>query len=179
MTIRKASAQDIPAIAAIYEAVHSREEQGQAVIGWARGVYPTQATAQAALDRGDLFVQEDSGTITGAAIINQQQVECYAGGKWRYPAAETQVMVLHTLVISPAAARRGLGRQFVQFYEDYALQNGCPYLRMDTNARNVNARALYQKLGYTEADTVPCVFNGIEGVQLVLLEKYLDEVSEG
>jgi len=82
-------------------------------------------------------------------------------------------MVLHTLVISPAAARRGLGKAFVRFYEEYALQNGCPYLRMDTNARNLGARALYHKLGYEEADAVPCVFNGIEGVQLVLLEKYL------
>ena len=57
---------------------------------------------------------------------------------------------------------------------DYALENGSPYLRMDTNARNANARALYRKLGYREADIVPCVFNGIEGVQLVLLEKKLD-----
>ena len=44
---------------------------------------------------------------------------------------------------------------------------------MDTNARNVRARAMYAKLGYVEADIVPCVFNGIEGVQLVCLEKTL------
>lgn len=173
MTIRRAAQQDIPAVAAIYEAIHTREEQGQTTVGWARGIYPTQATAQAALDRGDLFVQEENGVITGAAIINQQQVDCYAGGRWRFPAEDQQVMVLHTLVISPAAARRGLGKAFVRFYEEYALQNGCPYLRMDTNARNLGARALYHKLGYEEADVVPCVFNGIEGVQLVLLEKYL------
>lgn len=175
MRIRKATQQDIPAVAAIYEAVHTQEEQGQLVIGWARDVYPTAATAQAALDRDDLFVQEENGTVTGAAVINQQQVDCYADGKWQYPAAEEQVMVLHTLVIDPRAARRGLGRQFVQFYEEYALKNGCPYLRMDTNARNANARALYQKLGYAEVDIVPCVFNGIAGVQLVLLEKHLKE----
>ena len=33
----------------------------------------------------------------------------------------------------------------------------------------------YQKLGYTEIGIVPCVFNGIDGVQLVLLEKKLGE----
>ena len=32
---------------------------------------------------------------------------------------------------------------------------------------------MYQKLGYEEIGIVPCVFNGIEGVQLVLLEKRL------
>ena len=42
---------------------------------------------------------------------------------------------------------------------------------MDTNARNEAARAMYRKLGYREIGIVPTVFNGIEGVQLVLLEK--------
>ena len=44
---------------------------------------------------------------------------------------------------------------------------------MDTNERNTAARALYRRLGYREADVVPCVFNGLEGVRLVLLEKQL------
>ena len=34
-------------------------------------------------------------------------------------------------------------------------------------------RALYRKLGYTETGIVPCDFNGIEGIRLVLLEKPL------
>ena len=46
-------------------------------------------------------------------------------------------------------------------------------LRMDTNAKNAAARRLYQKLGYAEPDIVPCIFNGIPNVQLVLLEKKL------
>ena len=46
-------------------------------------------------------------------------------------------------------------------------------LRMDTNAKNENARRFYKKLGYSEVGIVPCVFNGIDGVNLVLLEKKL------
>ena len=38
---------------------------------------------------------------------------------------------------------------------------------------NILARALYKKLGYKEIDIVPTVFNGIPGVNLVLLEKHL------
>ena len=44
---------------------------------------------------------------------------------------------------------------------------------MDTNAKNTAARTLYQKLGYRESGIVPTVFNGIAGVDLVLLEKKL------
>lgn len=82
-------------------------------------------------------------------------------------------MVLHTLVISPFHSGKGLGRAFVDFYENYALDKGCKYLRMDTNERNIAARELYKKLGFSECDIIPCSFNGINGVRLVLLEKKL------
>ena len=72
--IRKACKADIPAIAAIYDRLHDAEEAGEAEIGWVRGVYPTQGTAQAALERGDLFVMEEGGKVVGAAIHNQTQV---------------------------------------------------------------------------------------------------------
>ena len=80
-------------------------------------------------------------------------------------------MVLHTLVVRPDLAGRGYGRQFVAFYEQYARERGCPCLRLDTNERNAAARRLYAKLGYREAGIIPCVFNGIGGVNLVCLEK--------
>ena len=82
-------------------------------------------------------------------------------------------MVLHTLVIDPAAKEQGCGQAFVKFYEDYARRSGSLCLRMDTNAKNENARRFYKKLGYSEVGIVPCVFNGIDGVNLVLLEKKL------
>ena len=171
--IRKAVEADLAAVAAIYDKLHTEEEAGRATIGWIRGVYPTEDTARTALDRGDLFVQEDGGKIVGAAIINQTQVDAYCGGTWQYDAEDWEVMVLHTLVIDPDTAGRGFGKQFVAFYEDYARKNGCKVLRMDTNCRNARARAMYGRLGYREAGIVPCVFNGIEGVELVLLEKTL------
>ncbi|MBR3795829.1 MAG: GNAT family N-acetyltransferase [Clostridia bacterium] len=175
MIIRKAVAADIPFIGAIYEGIHTAEEAGQASIGWARGVYPTEATAQAALERGDLFVQENEGEIVGAAIINQIQVDVYAGAAWRYPAEDDEIMVLHTLTIAPHAARKGYGRAFVAFYEEYARKHGCRYLRMDTNERNARARTMYRALGYEEIGIAPTVFNSIPGVNLVLLEKKLED----
>ena len=178
MSIRKATRADIPAIAAIYDEIHTAEEAGLATIGWARGVYPTEETARAALARGDLFVAEANGRIVGAAIINQIQVDAYAGAAWQHDAPDDEVMVLHTLVISPQEAGKGYGKAFVAFYEEYALSHGCPYLRMDTNEKNTRARAMYKGLGYAEIGIAPCVFNGIDGVQLVLLEKRLDKAPQ-
>ena len=178
MMFRKATADDIPAIAEIYQEIHTEEEAGRTSVGWIREVYPTRNTAETSLGRGDLFVAEDSGTIVGTAIINQLQVDVYEGAAWEFPAQDCEVMVLHTLVISPRVFGKGYGKAFVKFYEDYALSQNCPYLRMDTNARNTRARAMYQKLGYKEIGIVPCVFNGIQGVQLILLEKRLKKWSK-
>ena len=175
MEIRKAAKTDLDGVERIYEAVHDAEEAGRTTVGWIRGVYPTRATATAALDRGDLFVLTQDGTILGAAVINRVQVDCYEGAPWQFDAPDDRVCVLHTLVIDPAVAGRGLGTKFVAFYEDYAKTHGCPELRMDTNARNASARRLYKRLGYREIGVVPTVFNNIPGVDLVLLEKNLEE----
>jgi ribosomal protein S18 acetylase RimI-like enzyme len=116
---------------------------------------------------------EEGGRVIGAAIINQIQVDVYDGAPWQFEASPDEVCVLHTLVISPALSGRGYGSAFVRYYEEYARTHGCAELRMDTNARNRAARGLYAKLGYKEIGVLPTVFNGIPGVQLVLLEKHL------
>ena len=171
MRFRKAEKKDIDRIAQIYERIHEEEESGAVTIGWIRDVYPVRQTALDALSRGDLFVLEEDGRAAAAAVINRVQVPCYREGAWKHEAAEDKVMVLHTLVVDPAAGGKGLGKAFVDFYEQYAAENGCTELRMDTNARNTRARRMYRKLGYEEIGVVPCVFNGIPDVQLVLLEK--------
>lgn len=169
--IRSARPEDIPAVAAIYTRIHDQEEAGLAEIGWARQIYPTAATAEAALGRGDLYVSERDGALVAAAVINRLQVPEYALARWSIRAREDEVLVLHTLVVDPLCARRGYGRDFVAFYETMAARLGCRALRMDTNARNRRARAMYARLGFTEVGIVPCEFNGIPGVSLVCLEK--------
>lgn len=173
MEFRKATKEDLQAISKIYTAIHTAEECGKVTIGWIRNVYPTDEIAEEALQRNDLFVAVDDLIVVGAAIINKQQPDAYRNGHWNYAVSEREVMVLHTLVIDPMYSGMGYGKSFVSFYEKYAISRGCHYLRMDTNAKNDNARAMYKKLGYKEIDIVPCIFNGIKDVQLVLLEKKL------
>jgi len=158
-------------VAKIYSDIHDREEAGLTTIGWIRSIYPTEETATKSVADDELYVLEVGGSIVASARINQVQDSMYADGNWEFPTSDSDVMVLHTLTVSPAEIRKGYGRQFVAFYENYARENGCSCLRMDTNERNTTARAMYKKLGYKEIGIVPCEFNGIKGVNLVLLEK--------
>lgn len=171
--IRKAISSDIDAVVKIYDEIHQAEEDGLVTVGWIRGVYPVKATAEAALDRNDLFVIEKDGVISGSGIINKIQVDVYKQAEWQYEADDDRVCVLHTLTISPRMSGMGLGGHFIDFYESYARDCGCTELRIDTNERNLTARKMYRKLGYKEIAIVPTVFNGIPDVNLVLMEKYL------
>ena len=171
MVIRKAVAADLDAVEAIYDALHTLEEAKAIKTGWIRHVYPTRKTAEAALSLGTLYVLEDEGTVRAAAKIDQEQPESYARAHWTLPAEAQAVLVLHTLVVDPAIARKGYGKAFVAFYEQEAKRRGCRVLRIDTNETNLPARRLYASLGYREVGVTPCAFNGIPDVNLVCLEK--------
>ena len=169
--IRLAREGDIDAVAEIYSHIHDGEEMGQSTVGWTRNVYPTRKTAIDALARGDMYVIELEGKVAGCAIINKTQLDGYFTANWKYKAEPDEVLVLHTLSIDPVQQGKGLGRAFVNYYEQMARESGCKVLRIDTQKKNVSARALYQKLGFIESDFLVCDFYGIDSVQLVLLEK--------
>ena len=175
MTFRKATEKDIDRIAEIYEEIHDEIEAERIVNGWVRGVYPIRLDAEESLAAGELFVEEEAGQVVAAGKINREQVDVYAQAAWEFDAPDDKVMVLHTLVVSPKAGGKGYGSAFVRFYEQYAREQGCPFLRMDTGEINRAARTLYKKLGYKEVGLVESVFNGIPGMMLVCLEKKLEE----
>ncbi len=172
--IRKAMLNDLEAVESLDREIHDAKEAGIIPVIWDRGGYPSRATALSALARDDLFVMETNGRIIGSAVINRTQDKVYAGAPWQYEVPDNQVCVLHTLMISPAEFGKGYAGQFLSFYERYALELGCPELRIDTNERNIPARTMYLRRGYRIIGTVPAdEFNGISGVSLVLLEKNL------
>ena len=173
MNFRKANINDIDAIEVIYNDIHAAEAAGEFTTGWIKGVYPTRDTALASLERDDLFVMEDEGEVRGAAVINQIQVDVYENAPWKHEADDSEVCVIHALTISPGFKGKGYGKAFVRFYEKYAVENGMPELRIDTNITNLAARGLYRSLGFEEISVEETVFNGIPGIRLIMLEKHL------
>lgn len=165
--IKKGRLSDVDKAEEIYNELF--ESEAVKCTGWIKGVYPTRDTLLKAFYDDKLYVLENDGDIVGVARIDTNQVDVYKNVKWKY---ETDTaFVLHTLVIKPSEHNKGFASKFVSFYEKLAKENGCRVLRMDTNAKNKKARALYKKLGYEEAGIVPCTFNGIPDVMLVCLEK--------
>lgn len=95
VTFRKATAADLDAVSAIYDRIHTEEEAGRTTIGWVRDIYPTRATAEAALARDDLYVELQNDAIVGTAILNHLQGDEYTGAPWQIAADGDHVLVMH------------------------------------------------------------------------------------
>lgn len=173
MKIVPATKNDIPDIVNIYDELIFIEEEGAGKTGWIRGIYPTKDIAYDALKAETLFVGKENGNIVGSAIINKIQPDIYKNASWITSASCDEIMVLHTLSISPAFSGKGYGKDFVNFYENYALSSGCSLLRIDTNIINTPAISLYKSLDYIDIGTLSCTYNGLKKVEIILFEKQL------
>ncbi len=172
--IRLANRQDLTAVAAIYEEILDQEDQRPvSFTNWQRGKYPTIDTARAALAEGTLWVMEEDGQICGSANLNRIQLPEYDNIPWSFSADREQVAVIHTLVISPRFAGRGLARKFVAFCEEEGRRQGCTVMRLDTYVENHPAKAMYPKLGYRMAGVAHFLFQGFLDEDLVCYEKRL------
>ena len=172
--IRKATAADLDAVSAIYEAVLDQEEAtGCRWTNWERGVYPCRATAAKALKEGTLYVETAGEAVVGCANLNQVQPPEYAKIPWTAAAKSKEVLVIHTLCIHPDAAGGRWGRRFVAFAEGLAVGKGCRVVRLDTYEGNAPAAAFYPKLGYRLAGEAEFFFEGFRRENLICFEKDL------
>ena len=173
--IRLAAEQNLPAVAAIYEAILDQEDAtGIRYTGWKRGAYPTAETARGIFEAGTLYVGVDEdGVVWGSMNLNGCQLQEYKNGNWSIPAEDSQVAVIHTLTINPARAGQGLACQMVAFAEDTARRQGKTVLRLDTGVDNTPANHLYPALGYRFAGVVDTFFMGYAKRPLNLYEKKL------
>ena len=173
--IRLATAADLPAIAAVYDAILDREaESGVCYTNWQKGKYPTMATAKSILEAGTLYVGTDAnGTVWGSMNLNGLQLPEYGKINWSIPAPDSQVAVIHTLTIHPDRKGRGLARQMVAFCEEEARRRGKAVMRLDTWEGNLPANRLYPSLGYRYAGASEFFFQGIIREVLNCYEKKL------
>lgn len=172
--IRKATIDDVAAVADIYNKIHAQEAAGLVSIGWNPKVYPLRETAIKALNEGSLFVMVLDDEIKASAIINQEQPAAYSTVKWSFSASNDKVGVLHTLVVDPDFGKQGLGKIFVSFFETYCRDRGCEVVRLDTQVKNTRPFNMYPKLGYLLAGISDTEFQNLPAtVQLAMFEKKL------
>ena len=82
-----------------------------------------------------------------------------------------KVAYIYAVATDEAYRNRGLCRALMESTHEKLQSLG--YAGAVLVPGSLSLFSLYKKLGYTEAGIVPCTFNGLEGVELVCLEKKL------
>lgn len=132
----------------IYERIHEDLSQTVNYPRWPRGIYPTEESAQEAIDKNELYILKDHQQIIGLVILNQEQDLGYENVDWQVEAKDYEVMVIHTLAIDPRFKGKGYAGIMIQKIKQFAVQKHCLALRLDLTQGNVPARNLYQKHGF-------------------------------
>lgn len=111
-----------------------------------KGVYPTRADAERAIGAGAMFIYEENGLLCGSLILDKKQPVEYANILWKADCAEREVMVIHLLMVRPQMSGRGIGSALIKYAVEFARNDGCKALRLDTGGQNIPAVALYEKM---------------------------------
>lgn len=171
--IRPATAADLDAICAVYAEIFEKERSGERYTQWIEGVYPTRETAERGVGAGTMYVLEEGGRADASMILNSFQPAEYYEMPWLYPAADEDVLVIHTLCVSPKASGRGLGTRMVDFASGFALGRGMKVIRLDTNVKNTPAQSFYLRHGFRLAGSHHSLHEGVLDTELVYMERSL------
>lgn len=158
-SIEKGTARDIDELAELYDALIDHLEQGVNYPGWKKGLYPVRATAVRGVETNTLFVLRVNGVIAGSFLLNHEPEKAYISGKWTIDAENSEILVVHTLVVHPKYMKNGAGRQLMNFAKEYGAQQGMKAIRLDTFYHNYPAIALYEQCGFRYAGTVDLGLN--------------------
>jgi GNAT superfamily N-acetyltransferase len=82
----------------------------------------------------------------GAFLVVYEEGKPVAGGGIKRD--EDGVAEIKRMYVAPGARRRGLGRRLLDALEEEARSLGYARIRLDTGARQPEARAMYERAGY-------------------------------
>ena len=150
---RQAVQEDMDGVLALYDQVIERFQAQTGTMAWRKGVYPTRANFQQAIQAGALYLGELEGALAAGMIITQGTDKTYGTPPWRVDAPDEETAVIHTLGVSPAFSGRGLALRMIEGAAALAREKGWKALRLDVLEDNVPAQRLYRRAGFVYIET--------------------------
>ena len=135
MIFQKAYINDFERIKSFYWDLIDEMQDQNDVIGWKKGIYPTDEFLQESLLRGELFTLEEDGQL-------------YACTPWSLNCRDDEVLIPYALGVRPAQQGKGVGQRVVEEILQYARVNGKKAVRLDILGQNAVAEKLYTKCGF-------------------------------
>lgn len=148
MEIRKAVPEEFLTVMAFYDAVTDQMEGSEYPPRWEKGVYPEPEFIRQEIEKGQVFIGLEEGTVAAAMVINHQAADGYKDVAWGVDAPAEDIDVVHALGVLPGHHKKGFGRQMVKKALDMARENGRAAVRLDVLEDNLPAKRLYEGMGF-------------------------------
>lgn len=164
MLIRRAQPGDVPEVLALVRAVVPLM-RAAGNLQW-DDAYPNAAVFGRDVELGQLWLAEVDSELAGVAALTAEQEPEYGHVGW--DPAEPSIVV-HRLAVDPRFRGRGVAVALLLHAEEVARENGMGVVRLDTNALNPAAQALFLRLGYSFAGEITLAFR--PGMRVLCYEK--------
>lgn len=110
--------------------------------------YPLLSHFEEDVKAGSLYVlEDDDNKVVGSITVDKNLPIEYTSIPWRW---EKEAFTFHRLVVSAYTRGRGIASELISHAEKIAIQNGVPYLKIDTYSLNQKAHSLFGKNGFTK-----------------------------
>ena len=107
--------------------------------------WTAQEFAQLCAAENSLLIKQDYGFALGRVIHTEAE--------------------LLLLIVSQAQRKQGLGKTYLQLFEEAARQRGARNCFLEVGAENTAARALYQQCGYAEQGLRKAYYRKMNGTR--------------
>lgn len=167
--IRLGNEKDIDVLENLYNDLNDYLEATTNFTGWRKGIYPIRQDAIEGVSDSSLFVATQNDTIVGSMILRNHQDSPYSTVTWQAELEDSQVLVIHSFVVSPLYLQHGIGKHMLDYAYDYASITKILALRLDVYEKNYPAIKLYEKCGYFYIGSVSL---GLEDIGLNWFKLY-------
>ena len=148
MKFQAAAVDEFSSIRAFYwDLIDAMKEQAD-VIGWKKGIYPTDDFLQESLAKGELYTLKDEKELCACVILNSSCNEGYEGAPWSRDCLSEEVWIPHALAVRPDLQGAGIGKRVVSEILTLARKIGKKAVRLDILGTNQAAERLYTRMGF-------------------------------
>ncbi len=169
--IRRASADEFPAVRAFYDQLIDDLLQQPYHPMWDKNGHPSSAYLQAALAAGELWVAEAGGELVAAMIVNHEANDGYLEVPWRVEAKPGEFSVIHALGVSLRYQGRGLGAAMLNAVIERARRANEKAVRLDLIDLNLPVSRFYTGFGFYKCSEVKLFYAEV-GWQLFHMFEY-------
>ena len=140
--VRKATFEDIPAIAELYR--EQFREMAKLIPDFIKEGDQSVEFLEKTIsdDESDILVYENDGTVVGFILLQAKvrpDFDFMLPGKYCY---------IMDVIVTETHRNKGFGTALMNSAKDWAKEQNCSFINLDVLTTNTNAISLYEKLGF-------------------------------